>query len=81
MRRLNYWVLGSVLAAFASGGFIGWMVTRHGCEGGGTCAQSAVFFGLISGFVAAFGVGVVVVLADRSLREWREQDRTHDGPS
>ncbi len=73
MRRLNYWVVGSVTAAFLAGAFIGWIVTRLGC-GEGTCAASAIVIGLTAGFVSAVGVGVVVVLADRSLREWRDAE-------
>ncbi len=69
MRRLNYWVVGSVLVAFGSGGFIGWIVTTTGCAD--DCTTSAILIGLIAGLVAAVGVGVVVVLADRSLNEWR----------
>lgn len=74
MRRLNYWVVGSVLLAFLTGGYIGWIVTRVGCADG-TCAGSAAVIGLTSGFVAAFGVGIVVVLASRSLDEWRTAER------
>ena len=39
----------------------------------GSCGPASVFMaGLVSGLTAAAGVGIVVVLADRSLREWRE---------
>ena len=69
-RRLNPWVTGSVGGAFVAGAFIGWVVTRLGCDEG-TCTQSALVIAAIAGFVAAFGVGIVVVLADRSLRESR----------
>lgn len=70
MKRMNIWVIGSVIGAFIAGSFIGWMVTRLGCAEG-SCATSAILIGLVSGFVAAVGVGIVVVLADLSLREWR----------
>lgn len=70
MRRLNPWVVGSIGIGFAAGAFIGWIVTRVGCAEG-SCIASAIFIGFISGLVAAAGVGVVVVLADRSIREWR----------
>ena len=77
-RRLNPWVTGSVGGAFVAGAFIGWIVTRLGCAEG-TCTQSALVIAAIAGFVAAFGVGIVVVLADRSLREWREAG-AYQGP-
>ena len=75
MSRLNPWVIGSIGLGFAAGAFIGWIVTRIGCVEG-SCTASAIFIGLISGLVAAAGVGVVVVLADRSIREWREAEQT-----
>lgn len=71
MRRLNRWVLLSVLGAFVAGGFVGWIVTDIGCATD-DCSTSAIFIGFVSGLVAATGVGVVVVLADLSLREHRE---------
>ena len=75
MRRLNPWVVGSVSGSFVAGAFIGWIVTRLGCEQG-TCAQSAIVIGAVAGFVAAIGVGIVVVLADRSMREWRDGEHS-----
>lgn len=85
VRQLNYWVVGSVVLAFVTGGYIGWIVTRVGCADG-TCAGAAVVIGLTAGFVAAAGVGVVVVLASRSMDEWRTADQTdrstpEEGPS
>ena len=72
MARLRWTFAIPVLAAGAAGGFIGWAVARVGCLDG-SCSPAAVFvIGLVSGLVAAVGVGIVVVLADRSLREWRE---------
>lgn len=71
MPRLNVWVLASVLVAFVSGGFVGWVVTRLSCQPG-SCLPTEVVISLTSGFVAAFGVGVVIVLADQSMKEWRD---------
>ena len=71
MRQLNIWVLGSVGLAFVAGGFIGWIVTRVGCPEGSSCVGSSILIGLTAGFVAAVGVGIVVVLATRSMEEWR----------
>ena len=72
MTRLRYTFAAPVLLAGVAGGFIGWTVTRLGCNGP-SCSQVAnVAVGLLTGLVAAAGVGIVVVLADRSLREWNE---------
>lgn len=72
MTRLRYTFAVPVLLAGVTGGFIGWTVTRLGCDGT-SCSQVVnVAVGLLTGLVAAAGVGIVVVLADRSLREWNE---------
>ena len=72
MGRLRYTFVVPVLVAGVVGGFIGWTVTRVGCSDATCSALSSLATGVVSGLVAAAGVGVVVVLADRSLREWRE---------
>ena len=72
MLRPRYSFLIPVLAAGFAGGFIGWTVARVGCAGSTCTLFSNVAIGLVSGLVAAAGVGIVVVLADRSLHEWRE---------
>lgn len=77
MARLRYSFVIPVLAAGLVGGFIGWMVTRVGCVGSSCSPLTNLAIGLVSGLVAAAGVGIVVILADRSLREWREWQ---DGP-
>lgn len=72
MTRLRFTFAVPVLLAGVTGGFIGWTVTRVGCSGT-SCSQMAnLIVGLLAGLVAAAGVGIVVVLADRSLREWNE---------
>lgn len=72
MLRPRYSFLIPVLAAGCVGGFIGWTVARVGCATT-TCTLFAnLAISLVSGLVAAAGVGIVVVLADRSLHEWRE---------
>ena len=88
MTRIRYTFAVPVVLAGVTGGFIGWTVTRLGCDGI-SCSQVAnVAVGLLTGLVAAAGVGIVVVLADRSLREWNEwragsgdgtEGRTGDG--
>ena len=72
MARLRWSFALPVAAAGAAGGFIGWAVARVGCMDGSCGAASVLAAGLIAGLAAAGGVGIVVVLADRSLREWRE---------
>ena len=72
MARLRWSFILPVLAAGAAGGFIGWAAASVGCMDG-SCGPASVFMvGLVSGLAAAGGVGIVVVLADRSLREWQE---------
>ncbi len=78
MGRLRYTFLVPVLLAGVVGGFIGWTVTRVGCSDTPCSALSSLAIGVMSGLVAAAGVGVVVVLADRSLREWREWQKSGD---
>ena len=72
MARFRYTFVVPVLVAALVGGFIGWIVSRVGCTGDACSPLANLAIGLVSGLVAAAGVGVVVVLADRSLREWRE---------
>ena len=80
MARLRYTFVIPVLAAGLVGGFIGWTVTRVGCIGNSCSPVTSMAIGLVSGMVAAAGVGIVVVLTDRSLREWREwQDSGQSG--
>jgi hypothetical protein len=67
----KFWVVAAVSGAFVAGGFIGWIVTAISCQPD-TCVAAATGIGLVSGVVTALGVGVVVVLAIRSLGEWRE---------
>lgn len=82
MTRLRYSFVAPVLLAGVVGGFIGWTVTRVGCSDANACsALSSLAAGVVSGLVAAAGVGIVVVLADRSLREWREWQGSDDSRS
>lgn len=76
MARLRYTFVVPVLVAGVVGGFIGWTVTRVGCSDAACSAVGSLAIGVVSGLVAAAGVGVVVVLADRSLREWQEWQRS-----
>ncbi len=78
MKRPNPWIALPVLIATVAGAVIGFQVTRVSCAPDG-CLPSAVIIGLISALVAFFGVGTVMVLAVRSIAEWREQ-QARGGP-
>jgi predicted lipid-binding transport protein (Tim44 family) len=73
MRRPNLWVALPVAVAGIAGGVIGYFVTDASCAPGG-CLIAAIFFALLAGLAAAVGIGVVVVLAVRSMTEWREME-------
>ena len=53
------------------GGAVGYLVTDASCSPG-SCGFVAALIGLVTAVGAAVGVGVVVVLALKSLSEWRE---------
>lgn len=73
MARLRYTFAVPVGLAALIGGFIGGTVTRVGCLDSPCSGLSVLMISVVSGLVAATGVGIVVVLADRSLREWRSE--------
>ncbi len=73
MARLRYTFAVPVGLAALIGGFIGATVTRVGCVDSTCAGLSILMVSVVSGLVAATGVGIVVVLADRSLREWRSE--------
>ena len=81
MFGFRYSFLAPVLIAGAVGGFIGWTVTRVGCAGNTCSPLASLSIGLVSGLVAAAGVGIVVVLAHRSLKEWGEWQEGADDRS
>jgi hypothetical protein len=68
-RPTSLWVRISIILGFATGGFIGWMVTAISCQPG-SCVGASAGVGVVSGIVTALGVGVVTTLAVRSLAEW-----------
>lgn len=70
MARLRYTFAVPVGLAALIGGFIGGTVTRVGCLDSSCDSLSILMVSTVSGLVAATGVGIVVVLTDRSLREW-----------
>jgi len=67
----NPWIAVPTTIAAAGGAFVGFFVTNASCGAGGCQVLAGVVAGL-AGLTTAFGVGVVVVLAARSLREWEE---------
>ena len=73
MARLRYTFAVPVVMAALIGGFIGGTVTRVGCLDSPCSSLSILMVSAVSALVAAAGVGIVVVLADRSLREWRSE--------
>ena len=75
MARLRYTFAVPVGLAGLIGGFIGGTVARVGCLGSSCDSLSVLLVAAVSALVAATGVGIVVVLADRSLREWRSESR------
>jgi hypothetical protein len=70
MRHINPWLLWPVSVATIVGGVIGWIVTAISCQPD-TCPASSAAVAVIASVVSGLGVGVVAVLAIRSLAEWR----------
>jgi hypothetical protein len=79
MSRLNPWVVIPVALATVAGGVVGALVTQVSCAPE-SCVPASIGIGLASAAAAFFGVGVVVVLAVRSMAEWREAERTGRRP-
>ncbi|HSG78670.1 MAG TPA: hypothetical protein VLD62_03745 [Acidimicrobiia bacterium] len=72
MRRLpNPWVMIPVVLAALAGGVVGGLVTEVSCRPG-SCIPLSVGLGLVSAVAAAAGTITIVVLAVRSVAEWRE---------
>jgi uncharacterized membrane protein len=70
MRRPNPWVAVPVLLATVGGGVVGGLITQLSCAPG-SCIAASVAVGVVSAVLFGIGVGVVVVLALRSIAEWR----------
>ena len=72
MNRLpNPWVLIPVIVAAAAGGVIGGLVTEVSCRPG-SCVPISIAVGVTAALAAAAGTVTIVVLAMRSIAEWRE---------
>jgi hypothetical protein len=70
-RRPSPWFALPVVVAAITGGVVGGLVTQVSCAPN-SCTAAAVGIGLLSALVSLVGVGVVVILAMRSIAEWRE---------
>lgn len=75
----NPWIAIPVLVATVGGAVIGFQVTRVSCAPG-SCVTAAVGIGIVAAAFALFGVGTVMVLAVRSIGEWREQQGRGETP-
>ena len=87
-RRLpSPWITVPVALGTIVGGVVGYLVTEVSCSPG-SCPGPAVAIGLVSAVAAFFGIGTVMVLAVRSIAEWRRieeqggpaRDDTPPGP-
>lgn len=74
MRRApNPWVLVPSLMAGLIGGALGWVVADVSCRPG-RCPGWSVAMSVLGFLVGLGGMVVVVVLALRSLAEWRDHE-------
>ena len=71
MRIPNPWIALPALVAAVGGAVVGFFVTDASCAPD-SCAPLAIGVATISAVLAAGGVGVVLVLAAKSLVEWRD---------
>jgi hypothetical protein len=69
--RPNPWIAVPVVIATVTGAVVGFQITRVSCAPG-SCLPAAAGIALLSALAAFAGVGTVVVLAVRSIAEWRE---------
>ncbi len=74
-RTPNPWVAIPVVAGALLGAVLGYTVTGVNCLPEG-CPTTAVLVAVISALAAGAGVLVVVVLAYRSIAEWRQGGRS-----
>ena len=70
MKNLNPWIAIPVTIATIGGGVVGALIMELSCAPG-SCVPASIGVGVVSAALAFFGVGVVVVLAARSMAEWR----------
>jgi hypothetical protein len=75
MRAPNPWIAVPALAAAAFGAVVGFQVTRISCAPG-TCLGASLAVAVGAAAAALLGVGTVVVLAARSMAEWRRHQES-----
>ena len=88
MRRPNPWIAVPSLVAGIISGALGWIVTSVSCTAdiqpgvpGDPCPVWAGSFAVLGFIAGTIGMAVVVVLAFRSLAEYRDaQERNVDPP-
>ena len=80
-RAPNPWIAVPSLLVGALAAFLGWMVTDVSCRSGGgdACPGWGLALAAVSFLAATIGVGLVLVLAYRSLAEWRERSESDVG--
>jgi len=79
MRRPSLWIVVPVALATIAGGVVGALITRVSCAPD-DCVLASIGIGFLSAVAAFFGVGVVVVLAVRSIAEWRRASEAPGPP-
>ncbi len=80
MRRTpNPWVVVPVLAGAVVGGALGWTITDIGCRPEG-CLMLTFSIAFVAAIVTGFGVGVIVVLALRSMEEFHDANARGEEP-
>lgn len=70
-RRPNPWFFIPVAMGLAIGGVLGWMITGVSCQ---DCVTTQVVVAILGALVTGVGVGVVMVLAIRSMDEARARE-------
>lgn len=76
-RRPNPWFFIPVLLGVAIGGALGWLITGVSCD---DCVASQSLVAVAGALVTGLGVGVVMVLAIRSMDEYKAKTAAGEEP-